>query len=206
MLASASPRRAALLRSIGVDPVIAPVDCDERWIAGETPIEYTRRLAGAKAALADAADAVVLAADTTVWIDPDREPLGKPADREEARAMLRALMRAEVHQVTTAFAIVDRRADAPVVRRGETTTRVWMRSVDDAALERHLDAEEWWDKAGGYAIQGLAAGLVRRIDGSYTGVVGLPLAEVAEALEALDPIEPRAPRDPAGAVPLEGAG
>lgn len=185
VLASASPRRAALLRSIGVEPVILPTECDERWLPGESPVAYTRRLARAKAELSAATGALILAADTTVWIDEGAEPLGKPADREAARRMLRALMDAEVHQVTTAFTILDRRDERSRVRSDHTTTRVWMRTLSKAALEHHLDADEWRDKAGGYAIQGRAAALVRRIDGSYTGVVGLPLAEVCEVLGAI---------------------
>jgi len=190
LLASASPRRAELLRAAGVPLEIAPVDCDETWRPGETPERYARRIAADKAALALRPDRRILAADTTVWIRPDASPLGKPADRDEARRFLQALFDAGDHHVTTAFALVDTRGAQPRWHHGATTTLVSMRRIDgarrDTLLERYLDTEEWRGKAGGYAIQGQAAGLVRAIKGSYTGVVGLPVAEVLGALDALE--------------------
>ncbi len=190
LLASASPRRAELLRAAGVDLAIAPVDCDETWRPGETPESYARRAAADKAALALRPDRRILAADTTVWIRDDTSPLGKPRDRAEAQRFLRALFDAGDHYVTTAFALVDTRGGEARWHHDATTTVVSMRSIDgalrDAAIDRYLDTDEWRGKAGGYAIQGQAAGLVRAITGSYTGVVGLPLAEVLDALDALD--------------------
>lgn len=192
VLASASPRRSELLRAAGLEFRVHPVDCDESWHAGETPIAYALRVATAKAELAAAAlgdeHALVLAADTTVWLQDDREPLGKPANRADARAMLRALTSGQPHRVTTACVFVmlarDREIE-PVIE----TAEVHMRTLDDAAFERfihpYLDAGDWTDKAGGYAIQGRAAGLVERIVGSYTTIVGLPLAQVLARLEAV---------------------
>ncbi|HFE44674.1 MAG TPA: septum formation protein Maf [Nannocystis exedens] len=197
ILASASPRRADLLRSAGIDPVVAPVHCDETWHPGESPETYARRIAKDKAELAQRPGARILAADTTVWIDAALPPIGKPRDREEAQSILRTLLLAGQHQVTTAFAIVDTRSRKPRWHQGMTTTRVLMRTqISDAldrTLGRYLDTEEWRGKAGGYAIQGHAAGLVRSIEGSYTGVVGLPVAEVLDALDALDALDEDAP-------------
>ncbi len=197
ILASASPRRLELLRSAGVEPRVMPVDADETWQIGERPLDYVLRVAQAKATLAasrvDEDDALILAADTTVWIADDREPLGKPADPTEARAMLRVLTSGAPHFVTTACAFVRVGATAsrtaiepiqPVIETAEVT----MRRLDDAAFERfigpYLAAGDWHDKAGAYAIQGRAAGLVERIVGSYTTIVGLPLAQVLARLDA----------------------
>ncbi|MBK8264061.1 MAG: septum formation protein Maf [Nannocystis sp.] len=187
VLASASPRRAELLRSAGLEFSVEPVDCDERWIPGEHPVAYAERLARAKAELARAADAIILAADTTVWIAPDAPPLGKPSDRREAARALRALSAASPHRVTSAFAILDRRRPTAAIHVAHSTTEVWMRPLSERDLEAFLDTDEWRDKAGGYGIQGRAAAFVRRIAGSYTAVVGLPLAELLEALHGLEP-------------------
>jgi len=193
ILASASPRRAELLRAAGIDPVICPVECDETWHPGETPKAYARRVADNKADLAVRPCSRVLAADTTVWTEAKLAPIGKPRDRAEARSILRMLLRTGQHFVTTAFAIVDTQGEQTRWHHGMTTTRVLMRALDDDALERtlgrYLDTDEWRGKAGGYAIQGHAAGLVRLIEGSYTGVVGLPVAEVLDALDALDALD-----------------
>ncbi|MFV8755395.1 Maf family protein [Nannocystaceae bacterium ST9] len=197
VLASASPRRSELLRSAGLSFRVLPVDCDERWHAGETPLAYVLRVAADKATLAaerlagedagaDAgADSLVIAADTTVWLREDREPLGKPADRGEARAMLRSLTSGTPHRASTACVLV--RIGGAAIEPVIETAEVHMRRLDDAAFERfigpYLDAGEWSDRAGGYAIQGLAAGLVERIVGSYTAIVGLPLAQVLARLD-----------------------
>ncbi len=193
LLASGSPRRAELLRAALVDFEVGPVDCDETWRAGEAPLAYVQRLAREKAQLAlqRGYEGLVLAADTAVWTDEALAPLGKPSDRDEARRMLTDLFARRQHFVSTAFALVDGRAahavdDASRARELVVTTRVWMRALQGESLarvlERYLNTDEWTDKAGGYGIQGHAAGLVERIDGSYTAVVGLPLAEVLDAL------------------------
>lgn len=181
VLASASPRRAALLRSAGLHVEVRPVDCDERPHAGEPAVAYARRIAAAKleAALARASwPHPTLAADTVVWSETTAAPLGKPADREHARQVLRRLLGAD-HFVTTAWALAQPGAPPHLAHE---TTRVWMRAPTDDELERYLDTDEWRDKAGGYGIQGHAAGLVLRVEGSYTNVVGLPLAQVLQAL------------------------
>lgn len=212
VLASASPRRAELLRSAGIVFTIHPVDCDESWRPGERAPDYARRVAAAKAECAaeelrdrapnSGIGPLILAADTTVWLDAEREPLQKPHDRKHAAAMLRALTRGRPHRVTTACAVARGGADptlsaptllAPtLIAEFAETTIVHMRELDDrrftAFIDAYLDAGDWTDKAGGYAIQGRAAGLVERIEGSYTSVVGLPLAQVLARLD--QPFEP----------------
>ncbi|MFO7566094.1 MAG: Maf family protein [Enhygromyxa sp.] len=195
ILASASPRRAELLRSAGVEFTVFAVDCDERWLSGERAVHYASRVAIAKATAAaellrgrDPAP-LILAADTTVWFGPDQEPLQKPLDRKHAVAMLRQLTGGEPHRVTTACAFARPDHDPVLVAEFAVTTTVHMRTFDERQfagfIEPYLDAGDWTDKAGGYAIQGRAAGLVEAIEGSYTSVVGLPLAEVLNELEAL---------------------
>jgi septum formation protein len=189
VLASASPRRADLLAQAGLTFEVRATGVDERPLANEAAVEHARRIAAAKveaaaSALRTTASAVILAADTVVWQPPDGPPLGKPDDRSHATAMLRALTRSEAgpHCVTTAWAIARAHASTEV---HDETTRVWMRPVDADELEAYLDCNEWCDKAGGYGIQGRAGAFVSRIEGSYTNVVGLPLAQVVSRLRAL---------------------
>jgi septum formation protein len=191
VLASASPRRAELLRGAGLEFQVAPVDSDERWLPGEAPPAYAARVARTKATLAlpQHPRAVILAADTTVWLgeadDPQASPIGKPGDRAEAATILRALTGAGAHRVTTAFVLADARGAQVQWIERQVTTRVYMRGLDEAELADYLDSEDWRDKAGGYGIQSRAAGFVTGIEGSYTAVVGLPLAEVLVALRGL---------------------
>lgn len=173
ILASASPRRAALLRSAGVDFVVAPTAADETPLPGEDPRAYVRRVARAKAALAP--DRPALAADTTVALD--RAMLGKPADPDEARAMLARLSGRE-HRVHTAVVLL---AGGRRWTRTVTTT-VRFRVLTPADVDRYVATGEPLDKAGAYGIQGEGGALVARVSGSYTNVVGLPLAETLELL------------------------
>lgn len=172
ILASRSPRRASLLRQIGLTFDVMPADIDERQLDAESPRDYVRRMAVEKAAaLTDGAtDAVVIGADTSVIVD--HAVLGKPADQADAAHMLRRLS-GRVHEVMTGVAIQlgDR------VRQTVTCTRVHMRTIEDHEMVAYWHSGEPLDKAGGYAIQGLGAQLVQRIEGSYSGVVGLPLCE-----------------------------
>ncbi len=177
VLASASPRRAELLRGAGLAFTVAPADCDETPHADEDPVALARRLARAKATAI--ADALVLAADTVVWIDA-RTVLGKARDRDEAAAFLNALAGRE-HAVTTGWAL----AGAGVDEVHHETTTVEFRPLAAAEIDAYLATGEWTDKAGAYGIQGAAAGFVLRIAGSYTNVVGLPLAQVLARLAAL---------------------
>lgn len=177
-LASASPRRHELLLQIGVvhRRIAAPID--ESVLPGETPAVYVERLARAKAAAGLAAlgePGCVLGADTAVVLDG--RILGKPADRAEALEMLAALS-ARSHEVLTAVAVADgARCLARVVG-----SRVRFRSIAPAEIEAYWATGEPRDKAGGYAIQGLAAIFVECLEGSYSAVVGLPLAETAALL------------------------
>jgi septum formation protein len=179
VLASASPRRAELLRGAGLAFTVRATDCDEAPGPDEAPIELARRLALAKATAVADTRAIVLAADTVVWIDA-RTVLGKARDRDEAVAFLRTLA-GRAHSVTTAWALAG--AVAPEVHH-ETTT-VWFRPLAPADIDDYLARDEWTDKAGAYGIQGAAAGFVPRIEGSYTNVVGLPLAQVLARLDEL---------------------
>ncbi|WP_343574780.1 Maf family protein [Pseudomonas sp.] len=179
-LASSSPRRRELLTQIGLPFHIVPASVDETPQAGESAVAYVERLAREKALaglhfLAQRADVCVLGADTAVVLDG--RILGKPADRAEALGMLRALSGRE-HEVLTAVAVANRdRCEARVV-----SSCVTFRSVSMEEAERYWDTGEPHDKAGGYAIQGLAAVFVSRVEGSYSAVVGLPLCETAALL------------------------
>ena len=178
VLASASPRRRELLERVGVALAVRPADVDESVHAGEAPLPYVRRVAAAKAAAAFAPGGPwVLAADTIVVIDDT--VLGKAADEAEAAAMLRRLA-GRTHQVTTAVAL----RGPGGAHALEVTTDVDFVPLDDAAIAAYVAAGEWRGKAGAYAIQGIAAALVRAVRGSVTNVIGLPLAEVVELLRA----------------------
>ena len=189
VLASRSPRRAELLRNAGLDFTVRPsTEPELSWREGETPVHYARRVARAKAdSVAEfVEDVLILAADTTVWTHENAEPLGKPRDRDEARRSLTLLTRGREHWVTTAFVLFDTTRPVPARVEHETTT-VWMRRLDAQQIEAYLDTREWNDKAGGYAIQGVAGSLVLRVEGSYSNVVGLPVAQVLDALDEVDP-------------------
>lgn len=179
ILGSASPRRLQLLAQIGIVPhAIRSADIDETPIRGELPRDYVRRIAHAKAdAVQTGPHDVLLCADTTVAVG--RRILGKPATRDEARAFLR-LMAGRRHRVLTA--VVVRQAGRTRERLVETVVR--MRPVGAAELERCLDHGDWQGKAGAYAIQGAAAAFIPWIQGSFSSVVGLPLAETAALLGA----------------------
>jgi septum formation protein len=196
ILASASPRRRELLERVGFALEVRPADVDETEAPGEDPAAYVARLARVKAeviaaqASATAPGAWVLAADTTVTIDG--AILGKAAAPAEAAEMLRRLS-GRVHQVMTAFAIAGgaRGRDAAVTRVEVVSSDVAMIELDEPALADYVASGEWRGKAGAYAIQGIAAALVREVRGSVTNVIGLPLAEVIAALRELGGPAPR---------------
>jgi septum formation protein len=180
ILGSASPRRHDLLAQLGLTPdAVTPPDIDETPRKGELPRPYCARLAREKAAAVPGAgpEDVVLCADTTVALG--RRILGKPADAGEAAAFLTALG-GRRHQVITAVAV--RRGDRVWSR--ESVSAVKMKRLSDAELNSYLDSGEWMGKAGGYAIQGRAGAFIPWITGSFTGIVGLPLAETAALLDA----------------------
>ncbi len=181
VLASASPRRRELLGSLGLDFDICVSGVDEIAIEGETPAEHALRLSQEKALAAEAPPAsFVIGADTIVIIDG--EVLGKPQDRAHAAEMLRKLSGRE-HRVITAFAIV--RGGAVQASR-TVESGVLFKDISEKELAWYIRTPEPYDKAGGYAVQGIGAFFIREIHGSYTNVIGLPLAEVMEALEELD--------------------
>ena len=179
VLGSASPRRAALLRQVGLDFSVCPSDVPEVAAAGETATDLARRLAREKgtAVARSRTDAWVLSADTIVVVDG--AVLGKPADAAEAGQMLRRLSD-RAHEVFTAVALTapgGEPAGEVLVR-----SRVEFRPLSAAEIDAYVATDEPFDKAGAYAIQGGAAHFVRRVDGSYTNVVGLPIDETRDLL------------------------
>lgn len=175
LLASASPRRRELLDQIGVSYRVVAHGADERHLAGESPETYVRRMAHEKAISVAADDAAVLGADTVVVCD-DRI-LGKPRDREHALHML-GLLSGREHHVCSAVTVC-RGGDC---RSALSTSRVRFRQIGEEEREAYWRSGEPEGKAGGYAIQGLAAVFVRRIEGNYSGIMGLPLFETAQLL------------------------
>jgi septum formation protein len=176
-LASASPRRAELLAAAGIPFELITVEVDERPEPGEDAADYVRRLASAKAKAAFrlAADALVLGADTTVVVDGTI--LGKPTDDAEAAEMLRSLS-GRWHDVVTGVALCSPMFDIATVER----SRVRFLPLSDAEISWYVSTGEPRDKAGGYAVQGFASRFVDRIEGSYSNVVGLPVASVYQLL------------------------
>jgi len=174
VLASASPRRRALLEQLGIPLRIDPAHLDESVQQGEQAEAYVVRLAREKAAAVHARHphATVLAADTSVVLDG--AVLGKPATADEALAMLRALS-GRTHQVLTAVAVAG--SGARLV-----TAAVTFAAASDAALCWYVSTGEPLDKAGAYAVQGVGGFLVERIEGSHSAVVGLPLVETLALL------------------------
>ncbi|MDO6462410.1 Maf family protein [Granulosicoccaceae sp. 1_MG-2023] len=178
ILASASPRRRALLGQIGLQATVCPAQIDESVLPDETPAAYVARLAQEKAAAVArrSPGRVVLAADTAIAFAG--QILGKPASPEQAVTMLTALS-GKSHDVLTGAAIVyDHQCHWKVV-----STRVRMRQLSGSQIRAYVATGEPLDKAGAYGIQGLGAVLIAGIEGSYSNVVGLPLAETADLLQ-----------------------
>jgi septum formation protein len=172
VLASQSPRRAEILRQAGIPFSVRPAAVDESPRPGEEPLHYVERLAQAKAAaVAAAPDEIVLAADTTVVICA--EMLGKPADEADARRML-GMLSGRRHEVLTGICL----------RRGQeqicdtAITEVWFAEMGPQEIAEYAASGEPLDKAGAYAIQGLASKYIDKIHGCYFNVVGLPIAMV----------------------------
>jgi septum formation protein len=183
ILASASPRRAELLTSAGFHFEVRPADVDETPNPAENAREYALRVAREKALAVGTVcrdpGAVVLAADTVV-VAEGREILGKPADSADARRMLR-LLSGTAHDVLTAVVIRKQGAETSDI----ATTRVWFRPLADSEISWYVESGEPEGKAGAYAIQGRAARFIERIDGSWSNVVGLPVATVYRLLKEL---------------------
>jgi septum formation protein len=177
ILASASPRRAELLAAAGIAFDVRPAHIDERIRPGENAASYAGRVAEekARAVHANAAGRPVLAADTVVVIDG--QVLGKPADADDAKRMLRMLS-GRAHQVLTAVVLAGSGSGPASLLTGTEVTTVEFALLNKAEIEWYVASGEPSDKAGAYAIQGLASRFVTRIDGSYSNVVGLPVALV----------------------------
>lgn len=181
-LASASPRRAELLRQINVDFELLPVDIDESVHEHELPTDYVTRMARSKALagremLPDKAEgALVLGADTIITIDD--KIIGKPVDREQCGCILATLSGRE-HQVMSAIAVATK---SDILYR-LSTNQVCFKTLSNAEIEQYCASEEPMDKAGAYAIQGRAAIFIRYLAGSYSSVMGLPLYETAGLLK-----------------------
>jgi septum formation protein len=198
ILASASPRRRELLERLGLVLEIAPAAVDETAHPGEKPVDYARRVAAAKCdavadGLAAGRELAVLGADTTVVIED--AILGKPADDADARAML-ARLAGRRHEVVTAYTL---RAGGRRLERA-VTTLVAMRALQPAEIDAYVASGEGRDKAGAYAVQGIAAAFVTELRGSLTNVIGLPLCEVLADLLALGAL-PRYPVPGFGVTP-----
>jgi septum formation protein len=190
ILASASPRRAELLRAAGYEFETLAVDVDERVHPGESPEDYVRRLAMEKSARAvdhvgvqASRASVTLGADTAVVVDST--VLGKPGRDDEARWMLR-LLSGRLHRVVTGISL----RSGPLELGDVETTTVWFAPLTESEIDWYVASGEGRDKAGGYAIQGLASRFIQRIDGSYSNVVGLPvhlvgrlITEIADTLQ-----------------------
>jgi septum formation protein len=180
VLASASPRRAELLRAAGIPFEVSTVEIDERFHSGESPENAVVRLAQSKAVAVAATqkDAIVLGADTTVVVGD--EALGKPANPADAARMLR-LLSGRTHEVLTGVCVCGK--DRTLVHVERTLVRVAHLTDEDIAW--YVQTEEPTDKAGAYAIQGLGSRFIEGIDGSYSNVVGLPISSVYRALKDL---------------------
>jgi septum formation protein len=188
VLASASPRRAELLRAAGIEFEVMPAHIDETAHAAESPEAYVRRIADSKAqAIAGRVnDRIILAADTTVVIDD--QMLAKPEDDEDAKRMLRMLS-GRTHEVLTAVAVCRGPEGSAPLRTGRLIeierTQVEFAPLTEFEIDWYVATGEPRDKAGAYAIQGYASRFITRIDGSYSNVVGLPMALVYDILKGL---------------------
>jgi septum formation protein len=179
VLASASPRRAELLRNAGIEFIVAPAHIHEERRAGESPEDYVCRVARDKAALVAAQypGQFVLGADTEVIVDGG--VLGKPRDAADAARMLR-LLSGRTHLVSTGLALLGPEADESAIE----TTAVTMSELTEEEIRVYVAGGEPMDKAGAYAIQGIASRWVSRLDGCYFNVVGLPVPRVYRMLRA----------------------
>ncbi|MDQ3335171.1 MAG: Maf family protein [Myxococcota bacterium] len=178
-----------MLERVGVPIEVHPANVDESEQPGESPAAYVSRIARTKAiTVARRSEHWVLAADTTVTLDG--VILGKAETPEEAAKMLRWLS-GKTHEVLTAFVLIGERDQRTVIREGLVSTGVTMIDLDAGTIADYVASGEWRDKAGAYALQGIAAALVKEVHGSVTNVVGLPLAEVLAALREVGAPQPK---------------
>jgi septum formation protein len=188
VLASASPRRRELLTQVGISFQVMPSTADETLLANETPEAHVIRLSCDKAmevaSRPEQSGRWFIGSDTVVV--RDNSLLGKPANAEEAAAMLNSLS-GRSHRVISGYAVHDREHGRTL--SGAITTRVFFKELTTREIEGYIATKEPFDKAGSYAIQGIGSFMVPKIEGSYTNVVGLPLCEVIAALEVLGAVE-----------------
>ena len=186
VLASSSPRRAQILRDAGFDFTIQPANVDESLAPGEAVEPYVARIAQAKAhavagrALAHGTPAIVIAADTVVLAG--KQILPKPKDAEDARRMLR-LLNATTHEVLTGLFVI--RAYDGISFAHLERTRVEFIRISDIDIDAYIQTKEPFDKAGAYGIQGIGGRFVRKVDGCYFNVMGLPLSRLWEILRQM---------------------
>ena len=186
VLASSSPRRAQILRDAGFDFTIKPANVDESLAPGEAVEAYVARIAQAKAhavagrALADGTPAIVIAADTVVLAG--KQILPKPKDADDARRMLR-LLNATTHEVLTGLFVI--RAYDGISFAHLERTRVEFTRISDLDIDAYIQTKEPFDKAGAYGIQGIGGRFVRKVDGCYFNVMGLPLSRLWEILRQM---------------------
>ena len=186
VLASSSPRRAQILRDAGFDFTIQPANVDESLAPGEAVEAYVARIAQAKAravagrALADGTPAIVIAADTVVLAG--KQILAKPKDAEDARRLLR-LLNATTHEVLTGLFVI--RAYDGISFAHLERTRVEFIRISDIDIDAYIQTKEPFDKAGAYGIQGIGGRFVRKVDGCYFNVMGLPLSRLWEILRQM---------------------
>ena len=190
ILASSSPRRIELLRQVGFDPRVRKPDVDETVRRGEAPKAMVARLAYEKAQIIVAALktdprklTLVIAADTTVVAPNGKTILGKPESEKDAVRMLK-LLAGKVHTVHTGYCILGIRAGEPIrCKTRVVTSKVKMRTLDARLILAYIQTGEPMDKAGAYGAQGIGMSLIERLSGSYTNVVGLPMAQLLMDLE-----------------------
>ncbi|MEI8172525.1 MAG: Maf family protein [Deltaproteobacteria bacterium] len=182
ILASASPRRIELLSLMGLQFDIIPGNVDESFLNGETPKEHVLRLSVEKVRKTSVQypDAWVMGADTIVAING--EVLGKPRTSDEAKEMLGKLS-GQTHTVFTGFTVIKKSEDILISEAVDSSVR--FRRIPEDEMAWYVALEEPYDKAGGYAVQGMGAFFIREIRGSYTNVMGLPLCEVVDVLKRI---------------------
>jgi len=181
ILASGSPRRHELLLQLGIEHEVMPVDIDESCLKDESPEDCVERLALEKARSAHdrAQEALIIGSDTMVIVD--NKIMGKPRDRADGLQMLECLSNRS-HEVLSAVAVTGNGRELSCVQR----SKVVFRQLSFTEIAAYWQSGESCDKAGGYAIQGMAAQFIERLDGSYSGVMGLPLYETAQLLREFD--------------------
>jgi len=183
ILASASPRRQELLRSVGLKFKTVPAHVNENYLAGESPRQHVKRLSSDKAMVIAGKypESWVLGADTIVVIDG--LILGKPKNKTQAREMLQNLSGRE-HKVFTGFTIAH--VAAAIYQTKVIQSAVRFKTISPKEMDWYVSCDEPYDKAGGYAVQGRGAYFIKSIRGSYTNVIGLPLCEVLEELKKFE--------------------